>query len=255
MSKKPFLSALLIFCIFVVEGPRVAESSPGGSEFYPSSDRGLYIFQAYCVGCHGLSGQGDGPMAAGLERDYGVRPSDLTSEHSKMNMSGEAFKKMVNGGGASVHRTAFMPAWRETLNEKQIADLMAYTNELRTQTRTPEPSITNIADHLELGRVIYGTHCVACHGLSGQGDGPFIQGLKMGEMRVDGHNPARLSADNFFAHRTDAGIEALIKRKKHHSGLQPSNSKWWKMELGDRELSALILYLRTLKLQKVKVEG
>ena len=41
----------------------------------PPVARGRASFDALCAGCHGASGRGDGPAAAGLK----VRPADLTT--------------------------------------------------------------------------------------------------------------------------------------------------------------------------------
>lgn len=229
--------------------PLVASSAPGTSEF-PSSDRGLMVFEAYCVGCHGLNGKGDGPMAAPLLRDFGVRPTDLSAQGYLAKRSDAELTAAITGGGKAVHRTAYMPAWGATLKPDQVGDLVAYIRELQEGGQPEQPSFANIGKQLELGRVLYSIQCAACHGPQGEGDGPFIEGLTTGEGAVLGVEPPSLAAAGFFRERSDADITTLIQQKPHHSGLKPGQSEWWNRQLQPEEVESLIFYLRTLPMNR-----
>ena len=249
--KKPkFLVLLAAFLLVAWQAPQVAYSSPGGAGVTPSSDRGMRVFEAYCVGCHGLSGKGDGPMAAPLQRDFGVRPTDLTSENYMARKSDEQLKEAVRGGGKAVHRTPYMPAWGSTLKDSQVNDLVAYIRELQSDNYPEQPSFAEVGEELELGRVLYSIQCSACHGPKGEGDGPFVQGLTTGTAGVPGLKPPNLASYRFFRERTDAELEELIASGLHHSGLEPAESSWWHRQMRAREMEALILYLRTLPLSR-----
>jgi mono/diheme cytochrome c family protein len=255
LRKPTFVFIFMVTVLLAWQAPRVAESSPGGSGDFPSSDRGARIFEAYCVGCHGLNGKGDGPMAAPLLRDFGVRPTDLSSKTYLAKKSDEELKKAVTGGGKAVHRTPYMPAWGSTLKESQVEDLVAYIRELQTDGYPEQPSFAEVGKELELGRVLYSIHCLACHGPKGEGNGPFIQGLTTGEAGIPGLNPPNLAEYRFFREKTDADLEELISRGTHHSGLKSAGSTWWQRQMKPSEMESLIFYLRTLPLNRTEVES
>jgi putative copper export protein/mono/diheme cytochrome c family protein len=55
--------------------------------------RGETVFAANCVACHGPSGRGDGPAAAGLR----IKPADLTMPHIWEHTDGEMFWWLSHG--------------------------------------------------------------------------------------------------------------------------------------------------------------
>lgn len=61
-----------------------------------SLDRGKLLFLRQCMTCHGISGKGDGPEAAGLD----PKPGDFTDvAKMKAQTDGELFWKLTNGRG------------------------------------------------------------------------------------------------------------------------------------------------------------
>jgi len=61
-----------------------------------SLTRGKRLFMRYCMNCHGFSGKGDGPEAAGLD----PKPGDFTNAAKmKAQTDGELFWKLTNGKG------------------------------------------------------------------------------------------------------------------------------------------------------------
>ncbi len=212
----------------------------------PNPDRGLYIYQAYCVGCHGQSGRGDGPMAGKLFRDFGIRPTDLGATDWLRGKDDVVLAQAIKGSNG-YHRRAYMPAWSETLNDKQVDDLVAYVRGFEAYKTETEAPITNIGDHVELGRVLYSIHCLACHGPRGEGDGPFFEGLiKSGDTLAV---MPSFREDDFFFTRSDQDIENVVRKGTGHSGLMPKYEQgWWDQAIEERELRALIFYLRTLPL-------
>jgi mono/diheme cytochrome c family protein len=229
--------------------PITASSAPGGSSAYPSSDRGLQVFQAYCVGCHGTAGTGNGPMASALVRDFGVRPSDLTSPRFMTDEKSDAqLAAAVTGGGKAVHRSAFMPAWGQNLNERQVGDLVSFIRELQSGTSDIEAAMPNLGDRLELGRVLYTTRCQVCHGVEGKGDGPFMLGISTGEIGVSGVSTPDFTSPGVFSDTTDKQLAELIQNGSKHAGVGLQSSSWWDRKLEPNEVEDLILYLRTLPL-------
>ena len=247
MKRASYILAAAILGFVVFSFSRPASSAPGTSP-HPSPDRGMQVFQAYCVGCHGASGKGNGPMASPLVRDFGVRPTDLTAGNYTVQKSEEELKNAILGGGKAVHRTAYMPAWSQTLSPGQVDDLVAYIREIQFGNVIDEPSFVNVGDQLELGRVLYTIRCLACHGTKGQGDGLFIEGLKTGDLGVKGLSMPNFSSERFFSERSDLQLETLIKQGVKHTSLKTEPTGWWDENIDQSELDALILYLRTIPL-------
>lgn len=247
--KKPFLlgTGLVLLTTLLLLLPQDAAhsaTSPGADVGNP--DRGSFLFAAYCASCHGDSGQGDGPMAPRLMRDFNVRPANLTLPSWQASRSDKDLLRIIREGGRAVHRPGFMPAWAATLDGQQTRDLMAFVRELGKPGPTGYAPAATLAlqEKLELGRVLYGLQCLACHGPSGKGDGARAAGLE--EKRV----PNFVQAD-YFRHKTDEDLEGWAQSGVYHSGLpiDPDQSRWWHGPLNGQETQALTLYLRSLPLR------
>jgi mono/diheme cytochrome c family protein len=90
---------------------------------------GKTVYQTNCVTCHGVSGAGDGPDAAGLDPP----PADLIT-HVPLHSDGDLFSFIANG----FPRTA-MPAWKGTLTDEQMWNVVNY---LRTLGAGPPTAVT-----------------------------------------------------------------------------------------------------------------
>lgn len=80
------------------------------------------LFAELCTVCHGAGGKGDGPSAQGLE----PKPADFTNCKAMAKDSDEVLFKMIKEGGQSVGRSTVMPAWRDSLGDPQIRDLVKF---------------------------------------------------------------------------------------------------------------------------------
>lgn len=88
--------------------------------------RGSIVFKTYCILCHGADGEGDGRAS----KIHNPKPANLT-----LSIPTDAQKEIIiRTGGASVGRSAVMPAWGEHLTDEQVSDLVAY---LRKINRRP----------------------------------------------------------------------------------------------------------------------
>lgn len=148
-----------------------------------------------------------------------------------------------------------MPAWGESLTDRQVSDLTAYVRELQTGTVGGEAPIPNVGDRLEVGRVLYTTRCQVCHGAEGKGDGPFILGIGTGEMAEKGVSVPDFSKPGFFAETTDQQLSELIDSGSLHAGAGLQSSDWWDRPLNPDEMQDLILYLRVLPLTAPSKKG
>ncbi len=95
-------------------------------ELNGDAGRGQQVFKFFCVACHGEHGKGDGPAAAALN----PKPADYTDGDRMAKLSDEDLYRVVKEGGAAVGKSALMAAWKATLSDQQIRDVVAYVRSL-----------------------------------------------------------------------------------------------------------------------------
>jgi putative copper resistance protein D len=82
-----------------------------------SITRGHNDFQANCTGCHGVTGEGAGPMAKGLS----IAPADLTAPHVGTHTLGDIFHWLTFGGQSGV-----MPSFADQLEPDDRWDVINF---------------------------------------------------------------------------------------------------------------------------------
>jgi mono/diheme cytochrome c family protein len=88
---------------------------------------GKEVYQMYCVGCHGLTGAGDGFNAFNLD----PRPRDLSDPALQKSKSNVDLAEAIRRGGAGVGLTSLMPPWGHTIDERHINAVVLYIRSLR----------------------------------------------------------------------------------------------------------------------------
>jgi high-affinity iron transporter len=94
----------------------------------PSLERGRQVYQATCASCHGVTGRGDGPQAAGLT----PKPANLADPDSLWRVSPLDFYRRITVGTAG---TA-MPPYEHALSAEDRWAVALYASVLRL----PRPS-------------------------------------------------------------------------------------------------------------------
>ncbi len=124
----------------------------------PDAEVGLSLFADRCANCHGPAGQGDGEMASRLEKP----PANYTDpEFRRTRIPAEMFS-VITDGRLDAGMPPFGPANQTNpINETNRWDLVAAVYSLATP---PEA--------IDQGQTLYDESCAACHGETGQGDGP-----------------------------------------------------------------------------------
>ncbi|HKM99514.1 MAG TPA: cytochrome c [Candidatus Binataceae bacterium] len=88
------------------------------------AQEGAQLYSDNCTACHGQSGKGDGPAAAGLN----PKPADF----SKV-LGGESddwLAKVISGGGQAVGKAPMMPGFDGAFSAEQMQSLIGYLKEL-----------------------------------------------------------------------------------------------------------------------------
>lgn len=85
---------------------------------------GKQLFATNCAVCHGETGEGDGPAAAGLEKP----PANLHAAHVQENSDGALFYIISHGRPETP-----MPAWDNVLDEEQRWHVVNYLRTFEEQ--------------------------------------------------------------------------------------------------------------------------
>lgn len=90
---------------------------------------GEIIFKRNCAGCHGDTGEGNGPAASSLK----PKPANFISSDYRDSIdknlatySDTELEEIIANG----RRGTAMPAWKKGLNAHQISDVLAYIRSL-----------------------------------------------------------------------------------------------------------------------------
>jgi len=173
--------------------------------------RGAALYAAYCAGCHGAQGHGDGPVTSVLD----LKPTDLDTPGLLAGATDEALvARLLHGSPlrASPRRNAVA----EDLQTEAIA---AYLPTLSTSDW----------EVLRAGRFVFEGTCAQCHGAYGQGEGA------LGAT----NDPPPPSLYTAREHYTDAALAAIVV---NGSGTMPALAD----AFDPGELRAVIAYVRYL---------
>ncbi len=146
--------------------------------------RGSTLYTAYCGGCHGANGRGDGPVA----RVINVRPADLrTSRLFETAPDDELVDRLMHGTPVSS-----VPRPNAIAEDLQTDAIVAYLRSLSAGNW----------ELLRVGRFVYEGTCASCHGAYGDGDGAL-------GARNDPPPPNLMTARERY---TDPALTALVER-------------------------------------------
>jgi len=87
------------------------------------SEAGKGIYNVNCVSCHGELGMGDGPASKYLD----PQPKALAEDGALSD--GYLYWRIAEGGAIASFKSA-MPAWKSTLSEQQIWQVITYLRTL-----------------------------------------------------------------------------------------------------------------------------
>jgi mono/diheme cytochrome c family protein len=78
-------------------------------------------FKKRCAPCHGETGRGDGPAVVKLDH----KPPDFADATWQKSVGDEEIKRAIVAGGASVGKSAAMPAVRDLDGKPEVDELLA----------------------------------------------------------------------------------------------------------------------------------
>lgn len=240
LSNAPLAQALMALFILAAASPASAQQALTPER----AAKGKAVYEKRCAGCHGLTGQGDGPAADRLR----PRPRDFKTSFykfgdtvfGKLPLDAAIFRAVAEGLPGSS-----MPGWKDVLREEEIWDVVAYIKEfsrkfarLKERGEKLEPLEIGTAPKLteadvQEGKELFLKNCEKCHGKAGRGSGPSAVALKhdLGD-RIWPRNLTKgwtyrngNSIENIY--RTAAGGITGTPMPSHLESLQPAQV--WKI--------------------------
>ena len=120
-------SVLLAMGCHRAVAPRQAELAARPSAY--ERQIGKQVFQTYCAGCHGDTGQADGFNAYNLD----PHPRDLSDPAFQKKKTNADLADAIRRGGAGVGLSALMPPWGHTLDARQVDAVVLYIRTLKKE--------------------------------------------------------------------------------------------------------------------------
>ena len=102
-------------------------------ELTARQSHGKRVFGQRCATCHGPTGRGDGQNA------YNLQPPPPDFQESLPRLSAEERRAVIEGGTASLGRSALCPPWGRTLDGDEVAALLAYMKVMEQPSAEEEP--------------------------------------------------------------------------------------------------------------------
>jgi len=118
--------------------------------------------------------------------------------------------------------------------------------EEKTPEPTPAPEAKADAGDNELGKTLFSTYCVSCHGESGKGDG--IAGAALNPKPASFGDAAFWDGKSSAGDaRTDDHLKKVIKEGGAAAGLSPLMAPWGAVLDTDEKLDAVVAYVKSFK--------
>jgi cbb3-type cytochrome c oxidase subunit III len=188
--------------------------------------------QFACVKCHGDRGRG------------GVSPAVPALTEAGRQLTVAQLKTIIDKGlGESKNPSQpYMPVWGNVISARQVSDLVAYLRAgLPAVTDATSPPVPTDQGAAVQGGALYVAYgCVNCHGPNGLGGVPNPQS-------PDKTIPPLSGADFFKEFNTDKKIVDVIRSGSVLGRAPIVSMPHWGGILTDRQLAALVAYIKTLK--------
>ena len=253
---------LLVFTIVLAVGVGTAVAQNAGTSsgyptpknsFSPSEQRGHGLYLRYCVGCHGVLGDGEGENAPYID----PKPRNFTLGQFKCRSTPTGTLPTHEDLVSTLKRgitNSNMPSWRP-LSDENREDLVNYikTFSPRWKTDKPgeaihipaEPEVT--PDRVKAGQAVFQRlECWKCHGVEGRGNGPSADTLQDDQNRpikpFNFHDEAR-----FKCGTSDQDLYRIFM-----TGLDGTPMPSFADNVKPDEAWDLVFYLRTLQPMNTK---
>ena len=252
MRKLLFLSAVLLLATCFTGRALAQETHVAG--LTGDAHRGKELFRRYCIGCHGVRGDGAGENAPWVD----PKPRDFTGATFKCRSTPTGTlptdEDLYNTIARGMHASG-MPSW-QPLTKQQRVDLVAYIKSF-SQRFQEEKAGTPIAIPAETpathqsvergGELFQKMNCWSCHGVQGRGNGPSA--ISLTDSKGYPITPYDFtSASRFKCGKTSADLYRVLM-----TGLDGTPMPSFGDALKPDQVWDLVHYVQTFRLRKPPV--
>jgi len=191
-------------------------------------EKGRALYNSRCWPCHGPTGRGNGPAAAALRPP----PADFTDPDKIVERTTGRLHSVLSRG---VPGTAMAP---QPISEREKFDVIAHLRGLvryGDEGRSRQESLS--AGDSRKGKELYSKRCWACHGPSGEGDGPAAADMIPAPTRFSDYEAMRSRQDPDWYNVIRSGVPGTAM---------------YAQRLTAAEVQDLIAHLRTLGRRKAE---
>jgi cbb3-type cytochrome c oxidase subunit III len=143
----------------------------------PTLNRGAEVFVTHCVVCHGQQGMGEGRIPLKIK---GYPNTNLVSAN-KAKTKKEIYDVIVFGSMID-DINLYMPPMGNELTWSELESVSLFVYQLRTDPKNGISELKRALNltkpSINLGRNIFQSRCVLCHGKYGAGDGRMTKIIK-----------------------------------------------------------------------------
>ena len=260
------LSLLLLSLIFVVfvARPEAARMPEEETNFGARSiENGALIFEANCVGCHGIQGKGIPGVAPSLNdaqffttrlTEVGYVGSLRTYIESTVNSG-----RPVGSGKYSAKMATWGKAYGGPLRPDQISDVASFilnweatalgTGSAITQTVSTTPAIDETLPPIELGKAVYAANgCAGCHGDPSANTAGAVGPTMAGIASRGGNEVAGMSAADYIRQSILQPSAHIVAQCPTGACANPSvMPATFSTTISPKQLDGLLEYLLTLE--------
>jgi mono/diheme cytochrome c family protein len=173
--------------------------------------RGIEVYAAQCVACHGADGLGTSLAPA------------LNSVQVRAKDPAEIERIILNGVPGTL-----MAAWKNALGDEDVAALLALITRWEEipggAIPVPDRPVPVTAESLQLGEDLYAQSCTRCHGAEGQGT----------------PRAPSLNVKGYLAETNDAALQQIITL-----GVPGTSMPAWGDRMTDAEIKAIVGSIRS----------
>lgn len=203
---------LLPIGLFLISARPGAAQEPVLPPVPPQGEAGLALYGARCANCHGITGAGDGELAANMP----TPPQSFADPSYRLTADPQVMYDQITNGNLNVGMPPFGLASSNPIDDAGRWDLVAAVYSLSTPSEA-----------VEQGRVVYQAECAACHGDTGRGDGPDAANSPM---------PTDLTQIDYWFNRSNQAVFTALA-----PGVAPAHT----YDLSDDDLWAAVDFART----------
>jgi len=214
--------------------PGVEKTKVQITEPTPTREIGAQVFIQRCILCHGTDGKGQGILPLKLS-NY---PNTNLLVNAKSKDRQQVFYTIAYGGTLPGY-SGFMPPYGAELSWTELESVTSFVEFLRDSPQQAHEmvkvALQQQLPQTQLGRQIFSTRCVLCHGKFGEGDGPMAK-------LITNPPPFDLTASRL----SPAHLSDIIVKGGEAVGRSPQMPPWGG-QLSATEVEALVIYLKTIR--------